>query len=47
MLIERVDIDPIATRLRCAGYIFNLVCVAILFGVPDKEDLEDTQIDYS
>jgi hypothetical protein len=47
VLAERVDFDPIASRLRCAGHIFNLVCIAILFGVPDKEDLEDAQIDYS
>lgn len=46
-LAERVDIDPIASRLRCAGHIFNLVCTAILFGVPDKEDLEDAQHDFS
>jgi hypothetical protein len=30
-----------------ASHIFNLVYTAILFGVPNKEDLEDTQIDYS
>jgi hypothetical protein len=47
VLIERVDFDLIALRLRCAGYIFNLVYIAILFGVLDKEDLEDAQIDYS
>jgi hypothetical protein len=47
VLTERVDFDPIASRLRCAGHIFNLVCTAILYGVPDKEDLEDAQIDYS
>jgi hypothetical protein len=47
MLIERVDINPIAIRLRCTSYIFNLVYIAILFGVPNKEDLEDAQIDYS
>jgi hypothetical protein len=41
VLTERVDFDPIASRLRYAGHIFNLVCTAILFGVPDKEDLED------
>jgi hypothetical protein len=46
-LAERVDIDLIASRLRCAGHIFNLVCTAILFGVPDKEDLEDAQYDFS
>ena len=40
-LVERVDIDLIASRLRYVGYIFNLVYIAILFGVPDKEDLED------
>jgi hypothetical protein len=41
VLVERVDFDPIASRLRYAGHIFNLVCIAILFGVLDKEDLED------
>ena len=46
-LAERVDIDLIASRLRCAGHIFNLVCIAILFGVPNKEDLEDIQYDLS
>ena len=35
-LTERVNIDLIASRLRCAGHIFNLVCTAIIFGVPDK-----------
>jgi hypothetical protein len=47
VLIEHVDFDLIASRLRCTGHIFNLVYTAILFGVLDKEDLEDAQIDYS
>jgi hypothetical protein len=47
VLTEHVDFDLIASRLRYAGHIFNLVCTAILFGVLDKEDLEDAQIDYS
>jgi hypothetical protein len=41
VLTERVDIDPIASRLRCAGHIFNLVYSAILFGV-DEDTLNDT-----
>jgi hypothetical protein len=41
VLIERVDFDLIALRLRYAGHIFNLVCTAILFGVLHKEDLKD------
>jgi hypothetical protein len=46
VLAERVDIDPIASRLRYAGHIFNLVCSAILFGV-DEDALDDTQHDFS
>ena len=46
-LSERVNIDPIKTRLRCAGHIFNLVCTAILFGAPDEESLNDAQYDFS
>jgi len=46
-LVERVNIDLIASRLRCIGHIFNLVYIAILFGVPNKEDLEDAQHDFS
>jgi hypothetical protein len=46
VLTERMDIDPIASRLRYAGYIFNLVCSAILFGV-DEDALDDTQYDFS
>jgi hypothetical protein len=46
-LSERVAIDPVASRLRCTGHIFNLVCTAILFGVPDKEAFADSQIDFS
>jgi hypothetical protein len=36
-----MDIDLIASRLRYAGYIFNLVYSAILFGV-DEDTLDDT-----
>jgi hypothetical protein len=46
-LSERVAIDPVASRLRCAGHIFNLVCTAILFGKPDKAALADSVIDFS
>jgi hypothetical protein len=46
-LSERVAIDLVASRLCCAGHIFNLVCTAILFGVPDKEAFADSQIDFS
>lgn len=46
-LSERVAIDLVALRLRCAGHIFNLVCTAILFGVPDKAAFADSQIDFS
>lgn len=45
-LSERVTLDPIISRLRCAGHIFNLVCTAILFGV-DEEALKDAQYDFS
>ena len=45
-LSERITLDPVTSRLRCAGYIFNLVCTAILFGV-DEEALEDAQYDFS
>lgn len=40
LLSERVELDPITSRLRCAGHIFNLVCTAILFGV-DVDALKD------
>jgi len=33
LLLERITLDPVTSRLRCAGYIFNLVCTAILFRV--------------
>jgi len=45
-LSERVTLDPITSRLRCARHIYNLVCTAILFGV-DDEALEDAQYDFS
>jgi hypothetical protein len=46
-LAERVDIHPVNSRLRCAGHIFNLVCNAILFGVPTKAEMEDARCDFS
>lgn len=46
LLSERVTLDPVTSRLRCAGHIFNLVCTAILFGV-DEDALEDAQYDFS
>jgi hypothetical protein len=45
LLSERFELNPITSRLRCVGYIFNLVCTAILFGV-DKDALEDTKYDF-
>lgn len=33
LLSEGVALDPVASRLRCTGHIFNLVCTAILFGL--------------
>lgn len=45
-LAERVTLDPVESRLRCAGHIFNLVCTAILFGV-DEHALDDAQYDFS
>jgi hypothetical protein len=45
-LSERVTLDPVTSRLRCAGHIFNLVCNAILFGV-DATALDDAQYDFS
>jgi hypothetical protein len=44
-LSEQVELDPITSRIRCAGHIFNLVCTAILFGV-DKESVEDARYDF-
>lgn len=46
LLSKRVTLDPVESRLRCAGHIFNLVCTAILFGV-DSDALEDSQHDFS
>jgi hypothetical protein len=46
-LSEHVAIDLVASRLRCAGHIFNLVCTTILFGKPDKTALADSVIDFS
>jgi hypothetical protein len=45
-LSKRVTLDPVTSRLRCAGHIYNLVCTAILFGV-DSEALEDAKHDFS
>jgi hypothetical protein len=45
-LSERMAIDPVASRLRCVGHIFNLMCTAILFGKPDKAALADSVIDF-
>lgn len=46
LLSKRVTLDPVESRLRCAGHIFNLVCTAILFGV-DSNALRDSQHDFS
>ena len=46
LLLDRVTLDPVTSRIRCAGHIFNLVCSAILFGV-DAEALDDAQYDFS
>jgi hypothetical protein len=46
LLSERVTLDPVASRLRYTGHIFNLVCTAILFGA-DKDALDDAQYDFS
>ena len=35
-----------SSRLRCTGYIFNLVCIAILFGT-DEESLDDARYDFT
>jgi hypothetical protein len=40
LLSDRITLNPVTSRIRCASYIFNLVCSAILFGV-DAEALED------
>jgi hypothetical protein len=45
LVSERVALDPVASRLRCAGHIFNLVCTAVLFGV-DKKPLDDAQYEF-
>jgi hypothetical protein len=45
-LSEHMAIDPVASRLRCAGYIFNLVYTTILFRKPDKAALADSVIDF-
>jgi hypothetical protein len=45
-LSKRITLDLVTSRLRCAGYIYNLVCTAILFGV-DSKALEDTKHNFS
>jgi hypothetical protein len=45
-LLERVTLDLVTLRLRYAGYIYNLVCTAILFKV-DSVAIEDAQYDSS
>jgi hypothetical protein len=44
-LSKRVTLDPVTSRLRCAGHIYNLVCTAILFGV-NSVAIEDSQFDF-
>ncbi|KAM0707268.1 hypothetical protein Q7P35_006600 [Cladosporium inversicolor] len=46
LLSERVTLDPVTSRLRYVGHIFNLVCTAILFGV-DEESLDDAAYDFT
>ncbi|KAM0708844.1 hypothetical protein Q7P35_005497 [Cladosporium inversicolor] len=46
LLSERVELNPITSRLRCAGHVFNLVCTTILFGVY-KDALKDAEYDFS
>jgi hypothetical protein len=36
-----MNIDLVKHRLRCTGYIYNLVCKAILYGV-DVDCIDDT-----
>ncbi|KAM0708104.1 hypothetical protein Q7P35_004753 [Cladosporium inversicolor] len=45
LLSEHVTLDPVKSRLRCAGHIYNLVCTTILFGV-DDESLKDAQFNF-
>jgi hypothetical protein len=46
-LLEHIAIDLVASRLRYAGHIFNLICTTILFGKLDKAALADSVIDFS
>jgi hypothetical protein len=46
LLSDRVTLNLVTSRIRCASYIFNLVYSAILFGV-NAEALEDAQYDFS
>jgi hypothetical protein len=45
-LSERITLNPVTSRLRCAGHIYNLVYTAILFRV-DSVAIEDAQYDFS
>jgi hypothetical protein len=38
--LPSMKLDPVKHRLRCSGYIYNLVCKAILYGV-NSDCLED------
>jgi hypothetical protein len=46
LLSDYITLNPVTSRIRYTGYIFNLMCSAILFGV-DAEALEDAQYDFS
>ena len=46
LLLERVTLEPVTSRLRYTGHIFNLVYTAILFGV-DVKALNDAQYNFS
>jgi len=46
LLLKRVTLNLIELRLRYAGYIFNLVCTAILFGV-DSAIIDNAQHNFS
>jgi hypothetical protein len=45
-LSERIAIDLVASRLRYASHIFNLVYTTILFSKPDKAALADSVLDF-
>jgi hypothetical protein len=46
LLLERVGLNPITSRFRCAGHISNLVYTAILYRV-DEDTLKDAEYDFS